>query len=186
MLLKTIFACAVAATCAPGNATPTFDPANGHYYDLIPGAYTWTNARAAAQAQTYLGLQGHLATITSSVENAFVNGLGDVQALWLGGYQLPGSQEPAGGWVWITGEAWSYTNWEPGEPNNVNGIEDKLQYHVYGGPGNRHWNDNDDSGGSIGPPGYVVEFEAVPEPSVVIGLAFAAVVVGTRRRKCEA
>jgi hypothetical protein len=36
----------------------------------------------------------------------------------LGGYQPPGSSEPDGGWTWVTGEAWDYTNWAGGQPDN--------------------------------------------------------------------
>jgi hypothetical protein len=35
--------------------------------------------------------------------------------------------EPDGGWQWVTGEAFSYTNWRLGEPNN-NGDENRIQY----------------------------------------------------------
>jgi len=67
---------------------------------------------------------GHLATITSEAENAFIYGLasnnialwhslpnGCVLGPWLGGTQPTGSSEPGGGWRWVTGETWSYTNW---------------------------------------------------------------------------
>ena len=29
----------------------------------------------------------------------------------IGGYQLPGSPEPSGGWAWVTDEAWEFTGW---------------------------------------------------------------------------
>ena len=35
-------------------------------------------------------------------------------------YQPPGSPEPAGGWIWVSGEPVTYTNWIAGEPNNNN------------------------------------------------------------------
>jgi len=67
----------------------------------------------------FKGVHGHLATITSSAENAFISTqLGTTQFAWLGGEQPPGSLEPDGGWQWITGEPWVYTNWDIGEPNN--------------------------------------------------------------------
>ena len=45
-------------------------PFGGHYYDVIaaPGI-TWANARAGALSGFYLGLQGHLVTITSVAED---------------------------------------------------------------------------------------------------------------------
>ncbi|MCP3921439.1 MAG: hypothetical protein GY714_02520 [Desulfobacterales bacterium] len=30
---------------------------------------------------------------------------------FIGGYQPPGSSEPSGGWSWLSGEKWRYTNW---------------------------------------------------------------------------
>lgn len=30
---------------------------------------------------------------------------------FIGGYQAEGSAEPAGGWHWLSGEPWEYTNW---------------------------------------------------------------------------
>src|SRR4051794_4755221 len=72
-------------------ATPIYDAGSGHYYDVIfASSITWDDARAAALAQSYLGLQGHLATITSAVEDGFVGtavaaaGPGE---FWAGGYQ---------------------------------------------------------------------------------------------------
>ena len=32
---------------------------------------------------------------------------------WLGGYQQHPTTEPGGGWAWVTGEPWVYTNWSP-------------------------------------------------------------------------
>ena len=65
---------------------------------------------------------GYLATITSAQENTFVHNLitaneywinvgVDSRGPWLGGYQPAGSLEPAGGWTWVTGEAFVYQNW---------------------------------------------------------------------------
>src|ERR1041385_1669105 len=97
---------------------------NGHWYKAIvnTNGFNWDQASAAAQAEG-----GYLATITSQAENDFVfslvndpkyltafNGSGPA----LGGFQLAGSAEPAGGWSWVTGEPWSYSNWAPGQPDN--------------------------------------------------------------------
>src|SRR5205823_13741050 len=53
---------------------PVQDPATGHWYQLglAVGSVTWDVARAGAEARTYNGYQGHLATITSAAENNFV------------------------------------------------------------------------------------------------------------------
>jgi hypothetical protein len=127
---------------------------NGHAYESVGQATTWEAAKIAANGMTFLGMSGHLATITSQAENDFiVANFSNPQ--FLGGYQLDGATEPAGGWAWVTGEPWSYTNWAPGEPNNLSGIEKYLEYFA-GGP---RWNDI--SGAETRT--YVVEYDT-PEP----------------------
>lgn len=157
------------------------NPDNGNYYDAIatPGGVTWDAANIAAQAIDFNGCQGHLATITSQIENDFIvtnfpqaptpDAMGRVY--WFGGFQPPGSPEPAGGWEWVTGEAFSYTNWRPGEPNDLGGVEDFLQFH---GSTIGTWNDND---GSLGMSGYVVEFEGPCMPDAPSMPAVGAVVL---------
>ena len=54
-------------------------------------------------------------------------------------------------WRWITGEPWSYINWYPGEPNNLNGIEIYLATWVIPGT----WNDIYPAYAA----GYIVEWE---------------------------
>ena len=72
---------------------------------------------------------------------------------WLGGFQPDGSAEPNGGWQWITGEPWDYTNWDSPEPNEyANSGEDKLQIYANG-----YWNDISHTALNTG--GYIVEYE---------------------------
>jgi hypothetical protein len=92
---------------------------------VVPDGVTWQEAEAAARKR-----EGHLAVITSAAENRFVfeHLLSDPQAWdlpygpWIGGFQPDGSSEPAGGWNWVTGEPFEYSNWFPErplqEPNN--------------------------------------------------------------------
>ena len=111
---------------------------NGHYYEAIrsPGGITWSNASLIASSRG-----GYLATITSSNENAFVFGLVSQDTSfwyhspantwwgpWLGAIQPAGSPEPAGGWQWLTGDPIAYSNWSPGQPNNSNGNENRIQF----------------------------------------------------------
>ena len=95
---------------------PVYYSGNGHYYALIsvPGGITWENAKNAAQSLSYSGVNGHLATITSQDESDFIVDKLYPTYNWIGGFQPDGSEEPAGGWQWITGESWSYINWESG------------------------------------------------------------------------
>jgi hypothetical protein len=76
---------------------------------------------------------------------------------WIGGYKSNS------GWVWVSGEPWSYTNWYPGEPNNGYGDESKLHlvsddyanipatWNDAGNPNPAYLSDTMD--------GYVVEYE---------------------------
>lgn len=114
---------------------------NGHYYEVIsaPTGLTWDDARVAARLRG-----GYLATLTSAEENAFVhsliagtpgywNTLGTAPSQtsggpWIGLYQTNGAPEPAGGWTWITGEPYQYSNWGTNRPNNLDGIENYGQF----------------------------------------------------------
>ena len=51
----------------PISPAPIYNLENGHYYELInmPEGITWEDANNAAQSSPYLGMKGHLATITS-------------------------------------------------------------------------------------------------------------------------
>src|SRR5689334_4864114 len=80
---------------------------NDHFYEFVVAPnIKWTDASAAAQARSFDGVQGYLATLTSAGENAFMAAnfsaeAGPDQNGWLGGYQdttAPDYSEPAGGW----------------------------------------------------------------------------------------
>jgi hypothetical protein len=118
-----------------------------------------------------MGMTGHLATITSSNENLFISGLGtNIAGYHLGGRQDLAATTTSAGWLWVTGEAFAYTNWGPGEPNDIDGFEDlggesedRLQLFGVSNADGVTWNDF----GGGGEAGYVVEYEAaavIPEP----------------------
>ena len=153
---------------------------NGHWYDvkLVGDSVTWDNARIAASDQSFEGNIGYLVTITSQAENDFiVSSFGDaIRGVWTGAFQPPGSAEPAGGWQWITGEPFVYTNWQPGEPNNSGGSENNMTLATAHFTTIGQWNDLN----GVNPPagfvdGYVVEF--VPEPSGIVLIALAQVLL---------
>jgi Ca2+-binding RTX toxin-like protein len=153
---------------------------NGHYYEVVytPTGIPWDEARGAAIAKG-----GYLATITSSAENALVFGLADdplywyqdgynnSEGPWLGGYQPAGSSEPNGDWRWVSGEAFNFTNWASGEPNDFNLGEDALLFmgrSSFGIPGRPAptWND-----GAInaGEKAYIIEYNNWPGPGATDG-----------------
>ncbi len=136
-----------ALTASPAHAVPiqwtVGSGGNGHFYELIivEPHISWSDAQLQAAA-----LGGYLATITSQAENDFIataltpspdSGI----AGWLGGLQNPlnpAYSEPGGGWEWITGESFGYTNWFPGEPSDSpgNGIDlagNEDHFAFYGG-----------------------------------------------------
>jgi len=104
------------------------NPQNGHYYQRIEIQKTWNDAKDYCEK-----LGGYLATITSELENQIVyKELVKVSKTncWLGG--TDGLSE--GTWEWVTGEKWSYSNWDGGEPNNGFGRgQDNLQMYTRSG-----------------------------------------------------
>ena len=110
-----------------------FNPENGHYYELVTDEVLWPDANAAARVRVYRGMYGHLATITSESENNFVVAMmtGVVTSAYIGGFQPEGSQEPDGGWRWVNGEPFGYTNWGSGQPDQ-NGGEDENAIELKG------------------------------------------------------
>ena len=70
-----------------------------------------------------------LAAIGAAAEDTWLDttaGTMVASAWWVGGVQgsEPGCVEPAGCWGWDNGEAWSYVNWYPGEPNEYLGASE--------------------------------------------------------------
>lgn len=83
---------------------------NGHKYRIYNDSMTWDEAKAYCES-----LGGHLVTITSQEEQnvvASLVGSGSKLAYWLG------AEKSSGAFEWVTGENFSYTNFEEGEPNN--------------------------------------------------------------------
>ncbi len=98
----------------------------GHEYRLLDKSMTWEDAKAECEK-----LGGHLVTITSSEEQAFVEALieqGDKSQYWIGGYYESGAYQ------WVTGEVFDYTNWDAGEPNGAEAGEIYLQIYAEANP----------------------------------------------------
>jgi hypothetical protein len=152
-----------------GCPSGTVEWENGHCYQavLAPGL-SWDDANAACETRG-----GHLVTITSEEENAFVfslvsgdsafwyldalnNGLGP----WLGGYQPDGSAEPDGGWRWVTDEPFEYTNWEDGQPDEGGGgSQNRLRFFKLGGLMGGKWDDGESDNPLAHRTGYIFEHD---------------------------
>jgi hypothetical protein len=120
---------------------PLSSGGNGHSYlpVAVASPTSWDQASREAIRQG-----GYLATLTTPAENDFVFGLSNHPQYWwgggefgplIGGYQPQSSSEPLGGWTWVTGEPWTFENWQSGQPDNA-AQEDGL--HFWKGS---RWND---------------------------------------------
>tara|TARA_R110001583_G_scaffold160872_1_gene312798 strand:+ start:79226 stop:82504 length:3279 start_codon:yes stop_codon:yes gene_type:complete len=149
-------------------------PSTDHYYEYIPNlGITWSAAKIAAEAKFHYGLQGYLATITST-EEAQLSGEQAAGAGWIGGSDAA----TEGVWEWVTGPEngtifWNggingttpnFAFWNTNEPNQ-SGDEDYTHVTApnVGIPGS--WNDLSNTGNSSGdyqPKGYIVEYGGMP------------------------
>jgi gliding motility-associated-like protein len=184
-----------------------FLPHTGHFYRYIrKRGIPWTEARDSAASMNYYGLQGYLATITSSIENDFIwtkiDGVG-----WIGANDAADE----GVWRWVTGpEAgthfWQgtyqngyavqgrYSNWNTGEPNNVQKEwgDDEDYAHINADPGTvpKSWNDLPNEGdknspnGYYYPEGFVVEFGGMDDDPEV-QLSASAVIDWSQKPEME-
>jgi len=101
---------------------------NGHEYYVSNFGSTWNDANN--MFNDYYD-EVHLVTISSQEENDFIleHTGGNV---WIGFTD----EAEEGNWQWVTGEEVVYTNWNDGEPNNMNGEEHWAQMFNTGS-----WND---------------------------------------------
>lgn len=83
----------------------------GHCYFPTMMTRSWTGSR-----DTCNFLKAHLVTITSSGEQAFVNGISSGDR-WIGMFRPEGSPVAESSYRWLTTEAIGYDNWDSSEPN---------------------------------------------------------------------
>lgn len=122
---------------------------NGHTYVCVASASL--TLIAADQAARALG--GHLATITSAEENAFVTGLsGCGDQIWIGAQQAKGASDPKNGWTWLNGEPFTFSAWAAGQPDDSLGFSDEDAIILERG----QWRDDQSTSKHKG---YIVEFE---------------------------
>lgn len=128
---------------------------NGHYYGLSANTKTWTEAKADCEANG-----GHLVTITDEQEQKAVQKLISYDmpyAAWIGATD----EIVEGDWRWCTGEEFSYTNWNSGEPNNANSDLSEENYAgIYSA--NFKWNDFD----GLLSYNYICEWDEKPSENI--------------------
>lgn len=138
-----------------------YNATTGNFYRYVGTTANYATASADAAASLLNGVAGHIATITSAAENAYVRSLGSGN-LWLsasdatveGEWRWIGGGAEAGEMFWLGGAAGSaqggyYTNWAGTQPDNA-ANEDYIEMQ-----GGGLWNDVNPTGGRR----YVIEWE---------------------------
>ncbi len=165
-------------------------PITDHFYVYEENiGITWSDAKNLAQASTYYGLQGYLATVLIEEESVIsaeqITGTG-----WIGA----SDEDNEGEWKWVTGpEAgttfWNgnfsgspaldpdglpyYSNWNNSEPNNIDN-EDYAHITDISVGISGSWNDLQNTGDTnpaspYHPKGYIVEYGgSLGDPSLNI------------------
>jgi Secretion system C-terminal sorting domain/Lectin C-type domain len=186
------------SSMAIGNRTVTFSAGNqvaftnGHFYEYVSTTAAWATAKTNAAAKTYMGLNGYLATVTSSAENDFIRQKLSADA-WIGasddysyinaatGATTYSNQTTSeGNWYWVTGPVGeigtkfsvgnsspvaaggNYMNWNAGEPNNSSSNENYGEFYSTGASPGQ-WNDLS----GTGPLGFVVEYGGLASDPLV-------------------
>jgi len=122
---------------------------------VVSASTSWAQAKRHAESPG-----GHLVTIGDEAENLFVADLAAAQGLSAIRIGLT-DQAREGRFVWATGEALSYTNWAPAQPDNArHGANDEDYVELITRSDDLfqrlQWNDVPDFWA------YVVEFEGLP------------------------
>jgi hypothetical protein len=138
--------------------------ASGHWYKADSKPTDWESAQAAASSGGH-----YLATITSSGEEQFIidtflTGANTQQVFWIGGTcKADGTT-----WKWVTGEAFSYTNWKDWEPSG-DGDYLCINWNAVRGDPLGEWNDAPnagttgyDDGANDGPYAALLESDSKP------------------------
>ena len=113
---------------------------NNHRYAVYDLSMTWTEAKEYCE-----NLGGHLVTITSAEEQAFIESLlpepYTKKQYWLG------ATSESGEWVWVTNEAFEYANWGYNQPDHQGYADGRWEeyaeiFNYSAGYQNRYtWND---------------------------------------------
>ncbi|MBE9068270.1 DUF4347 domain-containing protein [Leptolyngbya cf. ectocarpi LEGE 11479] len=118
----------------PDNTPPTTNTYNGNTYVVTNGLKSWEQAQAEAES-----LGGNLVTINDAAEETWLKQtFGGTERFWIG----LTDRQIEGQYRWVSGEAVTYTNWAPGEPNNFGGDQD---FGVMNFGATRQWDDDSTS-----------------------------------------
>lgn len=126
---------------------------NSHMYKVYRQKLSWNEAKEKCEK-----LGGHLATITSSDEQSFIEQLcRNKGELWIGLRRVNDNS-----FAWVTGEQVSFTNWGGGEPNNYWQLDYPGENTVAARP---DWNDyHENNLENIS--GYICEWDSAEQSMV--------------------
>ena len=104
----------------PSGAKAFVTPTDGrtHCYWPRSSSQTWSEAQQSCTLQN-----GHLVTILSAEENAFVVSVAQFSTnfsdTWIGATdgKAGSDKNGPGTYKWVTNETWSYSNWQQGQPD---------------------------------------------------------------------
>lgn len=129
------------AKCDPGWSLVSTDKGeedNRYCYKADLRAMAWFDAEYECSVSG-----AHLMSIHSEYELKFAQSLSGHLNTWIGGALMPdigGGEEGGitGGWMWLDGTGFGFTNWADGEPSGPAESEQCLEMWT-----NAQWNDND-------------------------------------------
>jgi len=105
-----------------GGRPPDAVSFDGHWYKVFASGEGWAAAEARCRE-----MGGYLACMGTRGENRFIERISDGRSLWVGGSDA----ESEGAWKWVSGEAFSFTDWAPGQPD---GRAADADYMFFGTP----------------------------------------------------
>ena len=177
------------APAPPGAGTFFYGPFGPggawHLYEVVTTTANWITACAAARAKYQSGVQGHLVTIASAAEHQFVRSLISADS-WLGltdsetyggtergntgtwdaptEGQVPASNQRGAGYVWVTGEPFTYhvDVWYTSQPNNSGNApygQDAGMMRASDGLWTDENNGEENGGAGIVKRAYVIEYD---------------------------
>jgi len=123
------FVCEVAASSCPESWKGPYSFSDGKE---TPSCYKFVGyKKTMREAKIYCakgGTGGYLVSINSAGENTKVHqicgGSDRDHPCWIGFYEPKDSET----YVWDSGEETTYTNWQSGEPNNYNGVDEDAVF----------------------------------------------------------